>query len=112
MLNYEENMDFLLTVGGQALTEGGGVTSGPLVAYNAETNQDLEGWGGQLGATVISPIGGELNLTLPVDSTTWELYLGIFGAGEEASVGGGASYTFNITDRVISTIEEYLIQGE
>ena len=40
MLNYEENMDFLFTVGGQALTEGGGVTTGPLVAYNAETNQD------------------------------------------------------------------------
>jgi len=53
LANIEDNLDIFLTVGVQGIGEGAGVTTGPLLIANLPSNSELQGWGGQLGVSVI-----------------------------------------------------------
>lgn len=101
IVNADENLDVMFTLGAQGLSEGAGITTGPLFLWDVPTNSDLEGGGWNLGGTILSGEGVEANLTLCETSEGLgkELYIGS-GGGGEVSVGGGWGYSWRITDLI------------
>jgi RHS repeat-associated protein len=109
LANIEDNLDIFLTVGVQGIGEGAGVTTGPLGIANLPSNSELQGWGGQLGVSVIPSEGCEFNVGLTpakIEGFTQIYYFGC-GIGAEGQLGGGIGYTVNLTPKPQTTITTY-----
>ncbi len=109
LMNIDENLDIFFSVNGQCLTRGAGVSTGPIAIWNLPKNDDLSGWGFQIGGTVKQPVGvlDELEVFAQPTNAKYPIvggYLALVGVGSEMSLGIGGGYTVNITDFVFNKV--------